>query len=126
MEPQDRKVWYFLFNNMSYSLAQLGKSEESEWHARQALQIDRERHNAHKNLGVALAAMGRSEEASEQLLTAAMIAPGDYRALGHLEELVAQDETLLLRVEGLADKLRACREAARAAAAERERERGRQ
>ena len=101
MEPQDRKVWYFLFNNMSYSLAQLGKHEEAEWHARQALQIDKERHNAHKNLGVALAATGRTEEGLEHLLTAAMIAPGDYRALGHLEELVAQDETLVLRVEGL-------------------------
>jgi tetratricopeptide (TPR) repeat protein len=65
--PQEQdETWYFLNNNRGYCLNQIGRHLEAEKYCRAAIEIERERHNAHKNLGVALANQGRYAEAARE------------------------------------------------------------
>src|SRR5215831_12046221 len=54
LPPDTNDVWYFLHNNIAYCLSQCGHHDEAEVYCRQAIQINAERHNAFKNLGIAL------------------------------------------------------------------------
>lgn len=67
--------------------------------------IDPYRHNAHKNLGVALEGRGRFNETAQSHLAAAELCPADPRALGLLVDLLdkhpeieANDPNLLQRI----------------------------
>ena len=106
-EPQDRNVWYFLHNNLGYSLVQLSQFAEAEWYCRQAIEIDPARHNAHKNLGLALVGQSRFATAAHCLLEADRRCPGDGRARRHLIELVSAHPELLLEDLELAAACRA-------------------
>ena len=64
MEPIASRTWYFINNNLGYSLIQLGRYEDAERCCRAAIEIDRERHNGHKNLGLSLKGQGRYPEHS--------------------------------------------------------------
>jgi tetratricopeptide (TPR) repeat protein len=83
------KVAYFLHNNRGYCLNILGRHAEAETHTRAAIAIDPTRHNAHKNLGLALTGQGRLGEAAHCLLEADRRCPEDARARRHLVELLA-------------------------------------
>jgi tetratricopeptide (TPR) repeat protein len=89
LEQEPNFIWYFLNNNLGFSLNQLGRHKEAVRYCRAALKIDRRRHNAHKNLGVALEGLGRYAEAARSYLRAAKINPGDGRALNHLKHLLS-------------------------------------
>lgn len=73
----------------------LRRHADAEVHTRAAIAIDPKRHNAHKNLGLALAGQGRLGEAAHCLLEADRRCPPDTRARGHLTELLADNPELL-------------------------------
>ena len=101
------EVAYFLHNNRGYCLNRLGRHAEAETHTRTALAIDPARHNAHKNLGLALAGQGRLGEAAHCLLEADRRCPEDARARRHLAELLAEYPEVLVADPAL---VAACRE----------------
>jgi len=101
------EVGYFLHNNRGYCLNLLKRHTEAEAQSRAAIDIDPARHNAHKNLGLALAGQGRLTEAVRCLLEADQRCPGDTRARGHLRALLAENPEVLAADPALAA---ACRE----------------
>jgi tetratricopeptide (TPR) repeat protein len=88
-------VWYFLHNNLGYCLNLESRYQEAEAHCRAAIEIDPERHNAHKNLGTALQGMGRYCDSAKSFVDATLACPEDGRALGHLEDLIAAHGEIL-------------------------------
>jgi len=88
-------------------LEQQDRHAEAEAHTRAAIAIDPKRHNAHKNLGLALAGQGRLVQAAHCLLEADRRCPGDARARRHLVELLGEYPELLEADPALAA---ACRE----------------
>jgi tetratricopeptide (TPR) repeat protein len=100
-------VSYLLHNNRGYCLNLLGRHAEAEFHTRAAIAIDPTRHNAHKNLGLALAGQGRLGEAARYLLEADCRCPQDGRARQHLADLLAENPEVLDADPALAA---ACRE----------------
>lgn len=64
-EPVNTGVWYFINNNLGFSLNALGRFEEGEQYCRAAITIDRQRPNAFKNLGLALQGQRRFREAAQ-------------------------------------------------------------
>jgi len=108
LKQEPNIVWYFLNNNLGYSLNQLGRHKEAARHCRAAQKINPRQHNAHKNLGVALEGLGRYAEAAKSYLRAAMLQPGDGRALGHLQHLLSthpeiMNESLRRAMNGIMD-----------------------
>jgi tetratricopeptide (TPR) repeat protein len=112
-------TWYFLNNNLGYSLNQIGDHDEAEPRCRAAIAINPDRHNAHKNLGISLQGQGRYLEAAQSLLRAARVARGDTRALDHLENLLSQHEEIGTDHPEILEAVQECREAVRKARAER-------
>lgn len=100
--------WYWIHNNLGYSLNQLGQHEEAERYLRAAIEIDPERANAFKNLALALLAQNLHAQAAEYFVRATQANAADARSLNHLEEVVHQNPELLLDLE-LRTKLEACR-----------------
>ncbi len=82
-------VLYLLHNNRGYCLNILRRHVEAE--CRAAIDIDPTRHNAHKNLGLALAGQGRLAETARRLLEADFRCPQDGRARQHLIDLLAEN-----------------------------------
>jgi len=87
LDPVQNDVWYFLHNNLAYCLNLFGRFEEAELYCRQAITINGERHNAHKNLAIALEGQAKYAESARALIVAVRICPRDPRALQHLEKL---------------------------------------
>ncbi|MBI5014427.1 MAG: tetratricopeptide repeat protein [Deltaproteobacteria bacterium] len=110
---QANETWYFLQNNLGYSLNQTGHQDQAEAHCRAAIAIDPTRHNAYKNLGVALEGLGRPVEAALSFIKAALAFPRDSRALRHLEDLLSRHPEVGRNHSEIAAGLRECREAAR-------------
>jgi tetratricopeptide (TPR) repeat protein len=119
LPTREDDTWYFLNNNLGYSLNQIGRHDEAEAYCRAAIAIDPERHNAHKNLGLSLQGQGRYLEAARCLLTAVQARPDDFRALDHLEDLLAQHEEIGRDHPELLEAAQKCREAVRTARRER-------
>lgn len=94
LEPQDKEVAYFAFNNLAYCLNRLGQSREAEGHARRAVAISPDRFNAHKNLGIALEKLGHFPEAAESLLAAVRIHPDHPVSMRRLRVLLATHPTI--------------------------------
>ena len=88
--PQGAEAFLFARSDLDYELYLGDPYDQAALYCRAAIRIDPGRHNAHKNLGLALRGLGEVAEAAENLLTAAHIQPGDQRALRHLEELFAE------------------------------------
>jgi tetratricopeptide (TPR) repeat protein len=109
--PQERdETWYFLNNNRGYCLNQIGRHLEAEKHCRAAIEIDRERHNAHKNLGVALANQGRHAEAAREYIRAIRLCPSDSRALALLDDLFAGKKEIFDEIPNFRTLLLECHE----------------
>jgi Flp pilus assembly protein TadD len=88
LEPTDQECWYFLNNNLGYCLNLGDRYAEAEARCRTAIQVDPVRHNAYKNLGVALEGQDRLAEAARAFLAAARLCPADPRSLRHLDDLL--------------------------------------
>jgi tetratricopeptide (TPR) repeat protein len=110
LAPADDMVRYFGHNNLAYTLLQLKRFEEAETHCLAAVEVDGARHNAHKNLGLALEALGRPTEAAECFLNAGCRNAADKRAWLHLQQLLSKNLDLLARSPDLAERLEALRE----------------
>ena len=95
LEPSQPDSWYFIHNNLGYSLNQLGQFLEGESLCRRAITILPGRPNAHKNLGLALAGQQRWREASACYVEATRVSPADPRSCTHLEELLRDHPELV-------------------------------
>jgi hypothetical protein len=60
-----------------------------------------------------LLGQGRYLEAARWLLAAARVAPGDFRALGHLEDLLAQHDEIGRGHPEIQKSVQECRDAVR-------------
>jgi tetratricopeptide (TPR) repeat protein len=87
-------TWYFINNNLGYSLNMLGKFDEGEPFCRAAICIDAQRPNAFKNLGIACRGQGRYIEAADCFVKATQVDASDSRSLKLLEELIEQHPEL--------------------------------
>jgi tetratricopeptide (TPR) repeat protein len=87
--PGADATWYLLHNNLGYCLNRFGLYAEAEELCRKAIAIDPSRHNAHKNLGLALEGQGCITAAAREYLVAARLRPGDRRAFRLLQRLAA-------------------------------------
>ncbi len=94
MRPTRPNVWYLVHNNLGFSLNALGQFIEGEEYCRKAIEIDPERPNGHKNLGIALAKQGCYREAAQAFIAATQANASDARACGLLENLLQQHPEL--------------------------------
>jgi len=108
LEPANNRTWYFINNNLGYSLNTLGRFAEGEVYCRRAIGIEPGRPNAFKNLGIALVGQGEYAEAARCYVTATQVNAADPRAMKVLEELIAQHPELEFEFQGA---LESCREA---------------
>lgn len=115
MEPCNRQTWYFIHNNLGYSLNQLGQHDEAIPYLRHAIKIDPDYSNAHKNLGLAMEAKGQFAEAASFYVSATQANAADPRSLAHLENLMLSHPEVMLELPDLTDQLEACREAVKIA-----------
>jgi len=95
MEPADSWTWYYIQNNLGYSLNQLARYEEGETYCRRAIATDPKFPNAHKNLGLALLGQNRLREAAACFVDATRADARDPRAKDHLSDLLDQHPILL-------------------------------
>ena len=117
LEPTKTFTWYFINNNLGFCLNTLGKFAEGEAYCRKAIDIDDNRPNAHKNLGIALAAQGDHPGAARCYVAATQANAADARASHLLTELIQQHPDLEYEFgEALATCQRAVEAAAQKAA----------
>jgi tetratricopeptide (TPR) repeat protein len=100
MEPASNDVWYFINNNLGYSYSQVEQHAEAETFCRAAIAINPDRHNAYKNLGIALQGLGKHREAAMCLVTATQKNASDARAAEHLRRLLEIHPELNLEFAG--------------------------
>jgi tetratricopeptide (TPR) repeat protein len=113
LEPMSTEVWYWINNNLGFSLNTLGRFNEGEAYCRQAIQVDPGKPNAHKNLGLAMEGQGMLAEAAQCFITATRANASDARSLKHLEELLSGQPALAV---DFAKELELCRGAVATAA----------
>jgi TPR repeat protein len=94
MEPIRNDVWFFIHNNLGYSLNMLGHFAEGEKCCRAAIDINPSRPNGHKNLGIALVGQGHYHQAARCFVTATNSNAGDARSFGLLKDLLQQHPEL--------------------------------
>ena len=112
MVPGTDGTWYLLHNNLGYCLNRFGLHEEAEDLCRKAIAIDPTRHNAYKNLGIALKGQECFAKAAQAYLEATQICPDDRRALRLLERLAAAHPEIETEVPGFSERIERCRRAA--------------
>jgi len=116
MSPSNSNVWYWINNNLGYSLVQLGRCQEAERYLREAIGIDQGRSNAYKNLGLAFLGQARWTDAAAYFVRATQANASDNRSLAHLEQLVSEHPEILVDLPELERATEQCREAVRLAA----------
>jgi tetratricopeptide (TPR) repeat protein len=94
LEPVQTDAWYFINNNLGFSLNTLGRFAEGETYCRKAIEVDPNRPNAHKNLGIALAGQDQYQAAAQCFVTATQADASDARALRLLRDLLKQHPEL--------------------------------
>lgn len=103
LEPIRTPTWYFINNNLGFSLNTLGRFAEGETYCRKAIEIDANRANAYKNLGIALAGQSQYGEAAKCFVTATQVNATDARAFHLLQGLVKQHPELTYEFEEVAE-----------------------
>jgi len=114
-EPRSTRTWYYIHNNLGFSLNQLGEYEEALPFLHQAMKIAPYLPNAYKNIGMALEALGRYAGAATCYITATQVLASDDRSLGLLEAMVEAHPEILRDMPALEQRLEACRQAVRIA-----------
>jgi tetratricopeptide (TPR) repeat protein len=112
MEPTHSRNWYFINNNLGFCLNTLGEFKEGELYCRRAIEIDANRPNGHKNLGIALQGQTRFHEAAQSFIAATRVNAIDPRAFDLLEKLVAEHPELALE---FGEEIEFCRQAVKIA-----------
>jgi tetratricopeptide (TPR) repeat protein len=75
-------VRYFLHNNLGFCLNELARHAEAVTHCRGTLDIERKRHNAYKNLALALEHLNDLGGAASHFAAVAQLAPNDRQKTG--------------------------------------------
>ena len=114
LEPINNPTWYLINNNLGYCLNHFNNFSDAEGYCRNAIKIDPERHNAYKNLGIALEGQGKYPEAAESYLKAVKANAGDPRAFGLLEKLVMEHPEIEEHIPDIFDRVKRCQEAVQA------------
>jgi tetratricopeptide (TPR) repeat protein len=86
---------------------------EGENYCRKAIEIDPNRPNAHKNLGISLAGRGQYQDAARCFIAATQANAADARAFRLLQDLLKQHPELEFEFQGAAE---CCQKAAEVAA----------
>ena len=115
LEPCSTRVWYFIHNNLGYSLNQLNQHEAAIPRLQRAIEIDPGKPNAYKNLGLSHAALGNLEQAAELFIAATRVEASDPRSLAHLDEFLEAHPALEVDIPDLRKGVEACRAAVAAA-----------
>jgi CheY-like chemotaxis protein/tetratricopeptide (TPR) repeat protein len=115
LEPVSNRTWYFINNNLGFCLNHFGRFKDAEPYCRSAIQIDPNRYNAHKNLGISLQGLGQLAKAAKCFISAVRKDSNDPRALKHLEELVVAHPTLAAELPDIDRQLQNCCDAVRVA-----------
>ena len=103
LEPTHTFTWYFINNNLGFSLNALGQFSEGELYCRKAIEIDRSRPNAHQNLGISLAGRGQSPDSARCFIAATQANAADARAFRLLEDLLKQHPELEFEFQGASE-----------------------
>ena len=111
MEPCSTVPWYFIHNNLEYSLNQIKEYSSAIPYLRTAVEIDPGRPNAYKNLGLAYEALGNLEQAAELFITATQVNSADSRSPKHLISLVEAKPALEVDIPNLRERIEACEKA---------------
>lgn len=94
LEPVRSDTWYFINNNLGFSLNTLGQFVEGEKYCRNAIEIDPDRPNAFKNLGLARKGQGDYREAGRCFVRATQVNAADARSLKLLQQLLHEHPEL--------------------------------
>lgn len=94
IETKDKRVWYFIHNNLGYCLTVLGRYDEAGDFLVKAMNIDATFPNAYKNGGILLENEGKFNDAVQFYMLAVMANPYDTRALKHLNNLLLRHPEL--------------------------------
>lgn len=113
MEPIASRTWYFINNNLGYSLIQIGRYEDAERYCRAAIEIDHARFNGHKNLGISLEGQGQYAQAAQCFIDSVKANSADPRAKDLLEKLVRAHPEVSDEMPNINELLDKCREAVR-------------
>ena len=113
LEPMNTWTWYFINNNLGFSLNTLRRFAEAEAYCRNAIRTDPNRPNAHKNLGQSLVGQGQFREAAHCYVAATQVNAADGRAFHLLQELLDKHPELEFEFE---DAAASCQEAVETAA----------
>jgi tetratricopeptide (TPR) repeat protein len=111
LEPENTLIWYLINNNLGYCLNQFGRFAESEGYCRSAIKIDPERHNAYKNLGIALMGQGQYAQAAENFIKATLVDARDPRALRLLEALFVDRPEIAVEIPDIEAQIQKCKDA---------------
>jgi tetratricopeptide (TPR) repeat protein len=106
LPPERNDNWYFLYNNTGYCLNLFERHVEATQFCRAAIGINPNRHNAFKNLGVALQGQGEYSKAAVCYIEAIRIWPRDGRALNLLEEMVSREMEHILDIGNIMAELK--------------------
>jgi tetratricopeptide (TPR) repeat protein len=113
LEPMHTWTWYFVNNNLGFSLNVLNRFSESEPYLRKAIETDPNRSNAYKNLGLSMAGQGHYQEAAQCYVAATQVNAADPRAFNLLTDLLKNHPELEYDFEAAAV---CCRKAVETAA----------
>jgi tetratricopeptide (TPR) repeat protein len=115
LEPVGGGTWYFINNNLGYCLNHFQRFAEAEPYLRRAIEIDPNRANAFKNLGISLQGQGDYAGAAQCYIKAVRVNAADPRALRHLEQLLQQHPAVSIELPDVGEQLAACQLACRLA-----------
>jgi tetratricopeptide (TPR) repeat protein len=94
LEPMHTWTWYFINNNLGFSLNVMEHFADAENYCRKALATDPNRPNAYKNLGISLAGQGHYNEAAQCFVAATQVNAADPRAFHLLLDLLKEHSEL--------------------------------
>lgn len=103
-ENCDTEIRYFGYNNMAYSLVQLGRYDEAEPNCLAAIAINPRQYNAYKNFGLARQGQGRLFEAVLCFMTAHLLS-SDPRAWHLLQAIITAHPEMVTQSEYLSGLL---------------------
>ncbi len=109
-DAKDPAVRYFGPNNLAWSLINLQRFEEAEEHCIAAIEVDQDRHNAHRNLGLACQGQEKYSDAAVCFMNALFLDRSDRGAWRPLAQLLESHPEVLSETEGLADAMKHARE----------------
>jgi len=108
LKPSNKQTWYFMNNNLGYSLNQLQRFEEAKGYLLTAVKTDPTRSNAYKNLGLCFQGLCEYTKALKCFIAAIKADAADSRPLNHLKDLLREHPELNGDFPGLEENLNSC------------------